>query len=60
MKESLWRQNKCLVLECDVQESDWESDSAAEKPQEGHSESRSVQNSPRDEWLGEIAPVPIV
>ena len=52
------RQNWWLVLECDSQELEWESDSATENPWGGHSESRSVQNSPKDEWPGKSTPVP--
>ena len=58
MKESPCRENKLLVLEHDSQESDWELDGATENLREGHSESRIVQNSPRNEQLEESTPVP--
>ena len=51
------RQNKCLVMECDSQESDWDSEGATGNQWEGRSESRSVQNSPRDEQPGKSTPI---
>ena len=63
MKESPHRQNRHLVMEHDVRESDWESEGPTKTPWEVCSESgeiaRSVPSSPKVEALVESTPVPL-